>query len=55
MASWEQERAKVWQIIFRYKRRVEELEEQVKFLTLDPKNRMTARLNLKAHPTALTI
>ena len=36
MASWEQERAKVWQIIFRHKRRIEELEEQVKFLTLDP-------------------
>ena len=33
MASWESERAKVWQIIFRHKRRIEELEEQVKFLT----------------------
>ncbi|MEW5952727.1 MAG: hypothetical protein AB1815_03070 [Bacillota bacterium] len=33
MSSWQQERAKIWQIMFRHKRRIEELEERVKFLT----------------------
>lgn len=47
MASWEKERAKVWQIIFRHKRRIEELEEQVKFLTLEPSDQVDAQVDFE--------
>ena len=53
MASWESERAKVWQIIFRHKRRIEELEGQVKFLTSDVSEQDSGQVDFDGTPDGI--